>query len=353
MSRSLIGNMDANHHHRFAIPDRSFSSLAKRDITRLAEGYGFSPNIVGKVNIVVSEMTSNLAKHAPGGGTILLKPIGKPLRGIEIICLDNGPGMNEPQRMLEDGVSTFGSAGEGLGAIKRQSDDFDLYSHAGLGTVIVSRIYKAAKPTPPSALSSHYEVGAVMAPKPSEVDCGDGYAVLGKGHDLYLMAIDGLGHGPQAHEAAKQVAEAFRLAPGPDPANALRSIHESVRRTRGAVGFLAHIIDSRHLSYCGVGNIAGKLFSTEGGSIGTAYKNIISYNGIIGHNIPGSLHNQQLEWSRNKLLVLHSDGLKSRWDLSKYPNLHRHHASTIAAVIYRDFSRHTDDTLVLVCKAII
>ncbi len=347
-----IGSMDVNHHHRFTIPDRSFSSLVKRDITRLAEGYGFSPNIIGKVNIVVSEMTSNLAKHVPSGGTVLVQAIGKPIRGIEIMCLDNGPGMHEPQRMMEDGVSTYGTAGEGLGAIRRQSDEFDLYSHTGVGTVVVSRIFKVAKPSP-LALGSLYEVGAVMVPKPSEIECGDGYAVVEKGYDLYLMAIDGLGHGPQAHEAAKQVAEAFRQAPGPDPAGALRNIHEAVRRTRGAVGFLTHIADSRRLSYCGVGNIAGKLFSTEGGSLGNSYKNIISYNGIIGHNIPNSLHNQQLEWSRNKLLVLHSDGLKSRWDLSKYPNLHRHHASTIAAVIYRDFSRHTDDALVLVCKAII
>lgn len=347
--------MDVNLHYRFPIPDRSFASAAKRSINRLTESLGFSANIVGKVNIVVSEMTSNLAKHSPGGGEILIKPIGK--LGIEIISIDNGPGMNEPQRMMQDGISTFGSAGEGLGAIKRQSDEFDLYSHIGVGTVILSRIYKSQSVAPVS-LNSRYEagsveVGSVMVPKPSEIDCGDGYTLFYKDSDLFLVALDGLGHGPQAHEAAQSAIEVFLESPLLDPASALRTIHEGIRKTRGAVGFIAHISPStQQLSYCGIGNIAGKLFPADGSFTGNTYKNIISYNGILGHNIPGgSLSNQLLEWGRNKLLVIHSDGLKSRWDLTKYPNLHRHHASTIAAVIYKDYSRNTDDTLVLVCKA--
>ena len=84
---------------------------------------------------------------------------------------------------------------------------------------------------------------------------------------------------------------------------------------------------------------------------GAQYKNIISYNGILGHNIPTTLNNQRLDWVRNKILILNSDGLKTRWELSKYPGLLRHHPTTIAAVLYLDHSRHSDDTLVVVCKA--
>ncbi|QCR22884.1 ATP-binding protein [Pontibacter sp. SGAir0037] len=344
--------MDVNHHNRFSIPDRSFSSLAKRDITRLAESYGLSPNLVGRVNIIVAEMASNLAKHSPSGGEILVKAIGKPVKGIEIICYDNGPGIGDLHRMMQDGVSTYGSAGEGLGAIKRQSDEFDIYSHTGIGTVILSRIYKNKPAVTPVQSITRFEIGSVMVPKPQEVDCGDGFAIVTKGTDLFMLALDGLGHGEQAHAAAQQAVETFCKAPSQNPAESLRTIHDAIRKTRGAVGFAAHITGkAQHITYCGVGNIAGKLFSADGGTMGGSYKNIISYNGIIGHNIPTSLHNQQLDWGRNKLLIVHSDGLKSRWDLGKYPGLHRHHASIIAAVLYKDNSRHTDDTLVLVCKA--
>ncbi|WP_018478467.1 SpoIIE family protein phosphatase [Pontibacter roseus] len=343
--------MDVNQHHRFTIPDRSFASLTKKDITRLAESFALSTTEVGKVNIIVSELLTNLAKYSPQGGELLVKAIGKPIRGIEIICFDNGPGMKDPDRMLEDGVSTFGSAGEGLGAIKRQSDVFDLYSHPQVGTVIVSQVFKGSKATAPPS-SRHYEIGNIMVPKPKEVDCGDGYAVIHQEHGVYLLALDGLGHGSHAQEAAQLAVDTFCNQPESDPASALRTIHAAIKRSRGAVGFVAFIDTRRNkITYCGIGNIAGKMYTNDNYTGGSPYKNIISYNGILGHNVPGSFSNQTMDWTRNNLLIVHSDGLKPRWDLSKYPNLHRHMATTIAAVLFKDYSRHTDDTLVLVCKA--
>jgi hypothetical protein len=49
-------------------------------------------------------------------------------------------------------------------------------------------------------------------------------------------------------------------------------------------------------------------------------------------------------------LVLHSDGLGTRWNLNAYPGLSAHHPSLIAGVLYRDFKRGTDDVTVLVAK---
>lgn len=341
--------MDVNQHYRFTIPERSYASLTKKDITRLAESFALSEAAVGRVNIIVSEMLTNLEKHTTNGGELLVKAIGKPIRGIEIICMDNGPGMTDPDRMLEDGVSTYGSSGQGLGAIKRQADVFDMYSKPQIGTVILAQVFKSSKYIQADPV---FDIGNVMVPKPKEVDCGDGFAVINHDQGAYLLALDGLGHGTNAQEASQLAVKTFCDSPTPDPVRALRDIHVSIRRTRGAVGFAASL-DSRlnRLTYCGIGNIAGKLFSTDYSQGTLQYKNIISYNGILGHNVPGSFNNQTLEWNRNKLLVVHSDGLKARWDLNRYPNLHKHLSTTIAAVLYKDHSRQTDDTLVLVCKA--
>jgi anti-sigma regulatory factor (Ser/Thr protein kinase) len=345
--------MDVNQHQQFLVPDKTYANLVKRDITRLSESFGFSPADVGKINIVVSELVSNLAKHATEGGELLIKPIGSPVNGIEILCLDNGPGMSDPVRMQEDGFSTYGSAGEGLGAIKRQSDEFDLYSQVGVGTVVLSRIYKSGrKKTPVAApVVLHYEVGYVMVPKPAEVLCGDNFAMIQRGPDLHFLTLDGLGHGANAHEAAQQAAQVFYNAPSTVPADVMRTIHANIKRTRGAVGLMASISGrTNRISYCGIGNIAGKIFTQDGSLTGLSYKNIISYNGILGHNIPTTLNNQELEWGRNRVLVLHSDGLKTRWDMTKHPNLTRHDATTIAAVIYKTNTRRTDDSLVVVCR---
>ncbi|WP_276496497.1 ATP-binding protein [Pontibacter litorisediminis] len=342
--------MDVKQHQRFLIPDKSYASIAKRDIARIAESVGMSANEVGRLNIVVAEMVSNLAKHAAQGGELLVRPLGAPADGIEVICLDSGPGMADPSKMQEDGVSTFGSAGEGLGAIKRQSDMFELYSQQGVGTIILSRVYKNPKSV--KQQTKLHDIGYVLVPKPKETLCGDGLAIIEKEKELYLLALDGLGHGANAHEAAQQAVQAFTSSPALLPTDALRLVHQSIKRTRGAVGFVANIsANSWRMSYCGIGNIAGKLYTPDASFSNAPYKNMISYNGILGHNIPTTLNNQELEWGRHRMLILHSDGLKSRWDLSRYHALNRYSPTTVAALLYKDNSRQTDDTMVVVCRS--
>jgi len=344
--------MDVNQHQRFVLQDKSFASLIKRDITRIAESYGFSQSDVGKINIIVSELISNLLKHTTQGGELLVKSVAGV--GLEIICLDNGPGIHDIVRMMRDGTSTAGTAGEGLGAIQRQSDEFDIYSQPGLGTVILSRVFRSQskRKLEVRQANSRFDVASVMVPKPNEQLCGDGFAIFAQGNDCYLIALDGLGHGANAHEASSQAAASFLTNYTLDPATNIRLIHNDIRKTRGAVGSIAHISASKKtVSYCGVGNIAGRVFSLDDGTISnTNSRSIIAYNGIIGHNIPATFHTHQTLWNKHSLLVLHSDGIKTRWDLSKYPSLHRHDVSIIAAVIYKDNSRHSDDSLVVVVR---
>ena len=341
--------MDVKHHQRFILSDRSFANIVKRDIARLAESYGFSPAEVGRINIVVSEMATNLQKHSPQGGEVLVKYTHD--NALEIICLDKGPGMKDPQRMLKDGTSTAGTAGEGLGAIMRQSHVFDMFSSTGCGTILLSRIYKGHTEAPRK--TSSFEVGALLVPKINEQFCGDGFAMAEQGRNCYLIALDGLGHGAAAGDASTEAAQYFLENYSTDPASNLRGIHTSIRKTRGAVGTIVQIsLAQGKMKYCGIGNIAGKVYTLDGSTIlNASSKNIISYNGILGHNIPSTLNTQTMDWGRNKLLILHSDGILTRSDLSKYPNLHRHDVSIIAAVLYRDFRRETDDALVVVARS--
>ena len=337
--------MEFKAHVSFLLTDRSFLNIVKRDITRLVESYGFSLAETGKVNLIVSEMTSNLIKHNAEGGEILVKPIGINQAGVEILCLDNGPGMSDVTRMLEDGVSTAGTSGEGLGAIKRLSDEFDIYSAREVGTFILARLYKARQKPKVSDIKK-FDVGVVMVPKAGETLCGDGGVMRESIGKCQILVTDGLGHGEFAHVASKSAGEAFLNNTNLSPYEIIRNLHPALKHTRGAVGNVA-TIDMVHktISYCGVGNIAGRIINgTE------ATKSIISYNGILGHNIPNTLHNHELPWSNNSTLILHSDGLKSKWDLTRYKDLLRHSPSLVAALMYKEFSRGTDDTMVLICR---
>jgi hypothetical protein len=55
-------------------------------------------------------------------------------------------------------------------------------------------------------------------------------------------------------------------------------------------------------------------------------------------------------WPRDALLVAHSDGLDSRWDLDRHAGLAACHPAVIAAVLYRGHSRKRDDVVVLVVR---
>ena len=62
------------------------------------------------------------------------------------------------------------------------------------------------------------------------------------------------------------------------------------------------------------------------------------------------LDERQFPWNQESLLILHTDGLGSRWKLNAYPGLIARHPSVIAGVLYRDFQRNTDDVTILAVR---
>jgi hypothetical protein len=77
----------------------------------------------------------------------------------------------------------------------------------------------------------------------------------------------------------------------------------------------------------------------------------VSHSGIVGHSAARRFQQFDVPCPPGALLVLHSDGLGSRWDLARYPGLPLRHPGLIAAVLYRDFARGRDDVTVFVARA--
>src|SRR6478672_1685777 len=151
-------------HFVFKADDRSYFAILKKDIHALAVQGSFNERKVGEIDIIVSEMVSNLVKHAGGGQVYVRLFEEEGLQGIELISMDEGPGMTDVSRMVTDGVSTKNTLGQGLGAMKRLSDVFQVYSQKDWGTVILIRIFKERLPvvrTPEKA-----EIRFVALPKP-------------------------------------------------------------------------------------------------------------------------------------------------------------------------------------------
>ena len=330
-------------HRVFKAEDRSYFSILKKEIHGIAVKAGFSEGKVGELDIVVAEMVSNLVKHA-GGGQVLVKLVEENgIQGIELLSVDNGPGMTDVSRMVSDGVSTKNTLGQGLGAMKRLSDVFQVYSLKEWGTVILIRIFveelSSFRKPPPE------EIRSVVIPKPGETECGDGFFSLVSREFIKLFLGDGLGHGPDAAKAVMAAGAAFLECPESDPASIIRDINEQVKKTRGLVGTVA-VFDlfQKQWKVCGIGNISSRIIGPG------AVKNLMPYNGIIGLNVPRTLNSQDIAYERGQQLIMCSDGLKTKWDTIRYPAIQRYDSSIIAASILKDFARHTDDMSVAVCK---
>lgn len=334
--------VDATH-ISFTANDRSYFSLIKKEIHRIAQETGLNAVRLNELDLIVAEITSNLYKYSDDGEILMgvFENGGSPY--IEIISIDNGPGMMNPARMMQDGISTSKTLGHGLGSIKRLSDDFDLYSQTGWGTVLLSRIYHDAKKA--KALSAELILSPIVVSKPGETKSGDGFTFKKTDKYLKIMLADGLGHGPEANKAVNEAAEAFKVFPDYSPTDTLRFLHQSIKKTRGAViNIICYEYSTKLWTTAGVGNISVRLLGP------TTLRNHLCYNGIVGHNMPGTMSDLQFRAEEYNQVMLCTDGIKTRIDLAKYPQMSKYDQTIFAAAIYKDHARKTDDMSVVLAK---
>lgn len=322
------------------VQDQSQVSETRRRATEVAERQGFGDADAGRVALVATELATNIIKHG-GGGEILVGTFGEGSdSGVELIAIDKGSGIANVVASLADGYSTAGTAGKGLGAVVRQSHFVDMASWPGNGTALLARL-KRGQPGEDATDSSR--IGAVSVPKSGEEVCGDSWGVAIGPEETTLLVADGLGHGPEAAEASVEAVRLFHRFNGHRVPVLLDYIHGGLRATRGAAVSVARFQSwSGKMIYSGVGNVAGVIASNG------ELRRMVSMPGTAGHN---ARKIQAFEYPfASGLVILHSDGIASSWTLDRYPNLAARHPTLIAAVLYRDLTRHSDDATVLVAK---
>ncbi|ATQ75461.1 serine/threonine protein kinase [Massilia violaceinigra] len=330
-----LGRQAAYH-----VGELSEIASARRAGNTLARQLGFDETRAGQLAIVITEAATNIVKHAREGEILLRALHAGERAGVEVIALDRGPGMANVALRMEDGNSTAGTYGVGLGAIGRLTPEFDIYSVEGQGTVLRMTVWSGAAGAP----VSDWEAGAVCLPMPGEDVCGDawdfGFAKWG----LTFGMADGLGHGPEAAVASEAAVALVVDRAAVGVSELMQLAHGALHGTRGAAVALAAIdCDAGELTFAGIGNIAGCIFD------GSARRHLMSHNGIVGSNLR-KVQTFTHPWAPGAMLIMHSDGLGTRWDLDAYPGLAFRHPGLIAAVLYRDFARQRDDASVLVVR---
>lgn len=317
---------------QLAVLDEATQVGAARRLAARAAEFAELPELVaGRLGLIVVELATNLLKHATRG-RLLLRTEGQGMDAtVDVVSIDHGPGM-DLERCFDDGFSTHGTPGTGLGAVRRAATLFDAHSDER-GSVLFARL--GTMPGP--------RRGSIALPLAGEPDSGDGWRFETRETGWSAAVVDGLGHGAGAAEATAVVLGTH--AEHPDaPARCLQLAHERARATRGAAcTVVVHDAPSRALVHAGVGNVAAALVGLDDS------RGLASQNGTLGAVCP-TVREQRIDAPPRSLLILHTDGLTSRWRLSDYPGLRTRHPQVVAAVLFRDAQRPRDDATVLVIE---
>jgi anti-sigma regulatory factor (Ser/Thr protein kinase) len=327
-------------HALIPVVESSQPSSVRFAARQLADRLGFSDTDSYRAGLVATELATNLVKHARAG-EVLLRTTGGADPELEIVTIDKGPGIVNLTASLEDGRSTAGTSGIGLGAVRRMADEFDIYSGIPHGTVVFVRI--RGKAIPRGALP--FDISGVSVPMSGESECGDAWTLSIGGNGFSAFVADGLGHGHFAAQASRAAVAAAALdSRRGSCAKTLEVVHDGIRHTRGAAAAIAEVtMPRRVVTFAGVGNIGASIVNN--GSVRQA----VSHNGTLGHQAR-VFREYSYPWSKESLLVMFSDGLVTHWSLANYPGLHLRHPAVIASVLYRDFNRGRDDVTVVVAR---
>jgi anti-sigma regulatory factor (Ser/Thr protein kinase) len=327
-------------HAAFPMGDSSRVGEARRHAAELAHDCGLDEVQAGRLALIVTELGTNLVRHADKGRLLLSARPGR--AEVEVIAIDEGPGIADIDRSLGDGYSTGGTPGTGLGAVRRLASEFDLHSKVPDGTVVVARV-RSQLPAPPAAESA-IVVGAISLAAPGERVCGDAWAFALHGNKASIVVADGLGHGPEAAEAAEAALEIFRTEPLQPPAQLLERMHGRLRATRGAAIAMMQVdATADTVRSAGAGNVVGRLVS------GTSDRTLLSQHGTAGVTIR-TPEEVSTPWPAHALLVVFSDGIATRWQGEILSPVLGRDPALAAALLVRDHCRGRDDATVAVLR---
>lgn len=124
---------------RLRIADDADIVQARHTGRSLAQRVGCTPTEQTEVATAISELARNLVSHANGGEMVMEVVVLDDRHGVQIVASDDGPGIADLERAMEDGFSTDGGLGLGLPGTRRLMDEFDIDSAPGRGTTVTIR----------------------------------------------------------------------------------------------------------------------------------------------------------------------------------------------------------------------
>lgn len=190
------------------------------------------------------------------------------------------------------------------------------------------------------------ERGVAQRALPGELRSGDRAVLAAYEGGALVAAIDGLGHGIEAADAAEAAAKVLTEHPDEDPALLLADCHRALARTRGAVMTLAWFdLDAGSLTWTGVGNVEGRLVRPNAGPRAPT-QGALTKGGVVGYKLP-SIRVTGTDLEDGDVMVLATDGIDSGFARAIGAG---GSAQAIADRILAAHGKPSDDALVVVVR---
>ena len=317
------------------------------------------------VATAVSELSRNILKYAGQGEIFFQRRVEGNCTGVLVTVRDRGPGIANIDDAMSDHYSSSGTLGLGLPGVKRMMDEFAIQSEPGKGTQVSilkwsdtgtrprgktlagsSGKNTHAREAPASGKTplENYDCATFVRPCPGERVSGDLAFVEQRDHLTILALVDALGHGPEANKVAERAGRILQGKWSADAGTCIRALHEGLRGSLGAVAGIA-IVDhaAKSLRYVGVGNTALRIF-------GSRDSRLPSTAGTLGGQIR-SPNEHRRAIAPGDVIVMYTDGVKDRFELTDYPQMRYQSAATVARAIVDRFGKNHDDAGCIVLRS--
>lgn len=316
--------------------DESASAVRLR-VRALAADLGLAQVDIDRLALAASELSFNQIKHAVRG-RILVRGVRRGDHvGLEILAHDDGPGIDDPPGAMR---GTHGSSGlgVGIGVVRRQTHELDLDVRHGEATHIAARRFDDQP-------ARHFEVAIEGRPHPLERVSGDDAVVVRFPDGLMAAVIDGVGHGGEAHDAARRAAEVIAAHAAEPPEAVLAHANTALKGTRGAAATVARLLhDEGRILVAGVGNVSARLHFHGW------HDTFLSTAGVLGRMAPNArIRVSDHPLPRGATLLMFTDGIPQRTNLDSPEMVVPEHPAMAAHHLLKH-ARDRDDALVLVAR---
>lgn len=314
--------------------------------------------------LIASELAQNHLAHATQNGLIRIN--GMFLNRIPIITiasLDEGPGIPHVEKAMEDGFSTSGGLGIGLGTVKRLSSRFHICSmqfgsspcpqppvYKKYATIVSATLEEQPGDIFNNPKEQSLHVSALVRPCPGQIQSGDAVSLQDNGSFCRIALIDATGHGENAARIARDAVRLLEDLPvSHRPDQVINALNEALSDSNGAsVQVLSVDYRAKKILAAGVGNASCTIYSGGKGHV------ISPRPGLVGNIYTKSNTTQMTsvnDISKDLLIVMHSDGLLHLPDLTSYL---ANHVSVSAAlwsqILFHPQTLQLDDAALVVAR---